>query len=220
MTIVRKALDATIIHHTGTFIRFHKTDVAQLPSNERACDIELPDGRVVRGKFAANRDLLNINGRDLVRWIKSWLPETQSAKVTIHPVGTADRIRIELSGKSGFPSVRARNGVMAKSPKVKGLDPGTQASRVRTVGARPWPPSGGPCRLGAEMPGEGLPRRRCHRRQDNREPARRRSPSTVGQRQRRRLASQPHRALFDAPRTDSSRKERVAQDERNRAIRS
>lgn len=121
MTIVSEALGATIIHHTGTFIRFHKTDVAHLPSNERACDIELPDGRVVQGKFAANRDLLNINGRDLVRWIKSWLPETQSAKVTIHPVGTADKIRIELSGKSGFPSARARNGVMAKSPKVKGL---------------------------------------------------------------------------------------------------
>lgn len=121
MVIVQEPLDATLIHHTGTFIRFHKTDVSSLPDGERACDIELPDGRVVQGKFGGNRDLLNITGRDLVRWIKTWLPRTQSAYVRVHPVGNLDKIRLELDGSSGFANPRSRLSVLSRAPRQYGI---------------------------------------------------------------------------------------------------
>lgn len=121
MAVVSKPLDATLIHHTGTFIRFRKTDVSFLPGSARACEIELPDGRVAQGKFGGNRDLLNITGRDLVRWIKSWLPRTQSAHVRVHPVGTLDKVRLELQGSSGFPSQKSRSTVLRRAPKPRGL---------------------------------------------------------------------------------------------------
>lgn len=122
MAIVSKPLNATLIHHTGTFIRFHKPDAAFLPSTERRCEIELPDGRVVGGKFASNRDLLNINGRELVGWIKSWLPRTESARVIVHPVGTTDRIRLEMLGSTPVTlSQRERKNVLSKAPRTKGL---------------------------------------------------------------------------------------------------
>lgn len=122
MAIVSKPLNATLIHHTGTFIRFHRTDARFLPAAERRCEIELPDGRVVAGKFASNRDLFNINGRDLVRWIKSWLPRTASARVVVHPVGTADRIRLELLGSTPVKLTQGeRRSVLGKAPKTRGL---------------------------------------------------------------------------------------------------
>lgn len=122
MSIVTKPLNATLIHHTGTFIRFHKTDEAFLPPGERKCEIELPDGRVVPGKFAANRDLFNVNGPELVRWIKSWLPETKSRRVVVHPVGTVDKIRLELVGTAPATlSSKERRSLLGKAPKTKGL---------------------------------------------------------------------------------------------------
>ncbi|WP_322920641.1 hypothetical protein [Nocardioides renjunii] len=117
-----KPLNATLIHHTGTFIRFRKTDAASLPPAERKCEIELPDGRVVAGKFAGNRDLFNVNGPELIRWIKSWLPDTKSARVVVHPVGTADKIRLELLGASPAAlSSKDRRSLLARAPKTKGL---------------------------------------------------------------------------------------------------
>jgi hypothetical protein len=122
MAIVRKPLNATLIHHTGTFIRFHKTDAKFLPAAERRCEIELPDGRVVVGKFASNRDLFNINGRELVRWIKSWLPRTDSARVVVHPVGTADRIRLELIGSTPVKLTQSeRRNILQKAPVTRRL---------------------------------------------------------------------------------------------------
>lgn len=122
MSIATKPLNATLIHHTGTFIRFHRTDAAFLPPRERRCEIELPDGRVVTGKFAANRDLFNVNGPELVRWIKSWLPLTESAGVVVHPVGSADKIRLELLGASRTRlSSTDRRSLLARAPKSKGL---------------------------------------------------------------------------------------------------
>ena len=48
LAIVSKPLNATLIHHTGTFIRFHRTDARFLPVEERRCEIELPDGRRIK----------------------------------------------------------------------------------------------------------------------------------------------------------------------------
>jgi len=121
VAIVSKPLGATLIHHTGTLIRFHHSDVSFLPPRERACDIELPDGRVVRGKFGRNRQLLHINGAGLVRWTKSWLGWTKSVEVVVHPVGTGDKVRLELIGGSSALSKPERRDLLSGAPKTAGL---------------------------------------------------------------------------------------------------
>src|SRR3954447_18466901 len=94
MSIVTKPLNATLINHTGTMARFRATDLPFLPSGRRECEIELPDRRVVAGRFGPNRRTPNVTAPVMARWIKSWLPRTNSCHVVVHPVGTADKIRL------------------------------------------------------------------------------------------------------------------------------
>lgn len=121
VTIVTEALHATLIHHTGTFVRFRKGDRAFLPTAERACEIELPDSRVVEGKFSGNRDLFNVNGPLLTRWIKSLLPYTESTSVVVHPVGRTDRVRLELPVGRTAITPGARRTLLAKAPRTSGM---------------------------------------------------------------------------------------------------
>lgn len=121
MTIVTKQLDATLIHHTGTFVRFRRSDSGALPAEARVCEIELPDARVVEGKFSGNRDLFNINGPLLTRWIKSILPRTESCPVLVHPVGTTDRIRLELPVGRTAITQSTRRTMLAKAPLTRGM---------------------------------------------------------------------------------------------------
>ncbi len=98
MPIVQRPLPADLVHHTGTMIRFHKRDFPLLPPSAKTCEVELPDGRVVLGKFGPSRELPYIGGRQVVRWIKSWVAYNSPVHVVAHPVGTRDRVRIEVPG--------------------------------------------------------------------------------------------------------------------------
>lgn len=121
MTIVTKPLDATLINHTGTMVRFRRGDLQYLPAGRQGCEIELPDGRVVTGRFGPNRENPNVTGRLLTQWIKSLLPRTETCHVVIHPVGNSDKIRLELpAGPTSIPR-QERSSLLARAPRSKGL---------------------------------------------------------------------------------------------------
>jgi hypothetical protein len=110
MTIVQKPLPAKLVHHTGTMIRFSRSQFPDLPPGERNCVIQLPDGRSVQGKFGPNRELPNVTGRELVRWIKSWVLWNDPVDVVVHPVGTQDKVRVEVTGpKASIPKAEVES---------------------------------------------------------------------------------------------------------------
>lgn len=100
MTILRtrSAIDAHLVHHTGSMIRFTTRQLPLIPQADVACDVFLPDGQSVKGQWHPHPQNPYLAGRPLVHWIKSWVPYGTTVPVRIHPVGTRNAIRVELVG--------------------------------------------------------------------------------------------------------------------------
>ncbi len=82
-------LDCTLVHHTGTIIRFTTSQLGQLPVGDEDIQVSLPDGTVVDGHFRCNEENPNISGPGVVTYIKSRLAfaETEAAQIQIPAVG-------------------------------------------------------------------------------------------------------------------------------------
>ena len=63
-------ISGTLVHDTGTMIRFRTRQLGDLPDVSCEVELSLPTGRVVRGHFNSNRRNPNVSGRDLVQYIK------------------------------------------------------------------------------------------------------------------------------------------------------
>jgi 5-methylcytosine-specific restriction enzyme B len=80
-------IQATIVHNTGSIIRFKTSQAQNLPSDWRDCSILLPDGTSLHGRFNPNRANPNISGEEVVAWIKGLLRprETRSIRLVQDP---------------------------------------------------------------------------------------------------------------------------------------
>src|SRR4051794_19895557 len=107
-------------------IRFRTSQLESLPDRDAVCTIEVPDGRVLSGKFHRHHDNPYIAGPDLVAWIKSWLPYAETHPVVLHQDGN-NKLRLELRDAPARPPAPLRAAVRRKA---------AQAGRERQAGRR------------------------------------------------------------------------------------
>jgi len=113
-------LPARLVHHTGTMIRFTTAQLDRLPNADRDCTIVLPDGAVLNGHFRCHPANPYIGGPSLVRWIKSWVPYNVPTAVTVHQVGVANTIRLQIGAIHLAPADAARRRrVLARARQLK-----------------------------------------------------------------------------------------------------
>ncbi len=91
-------LQATLVHHTGSMIRFVPSQLSFLPKADVDCQVTLLDGTTVEGRFHLNRANPYIGGRLLVRWIKTWTRWNQPVDVMVEQVGRGNRLRLRMLG--------------------------------------------------------------------------------------------------------------------------
>lgn len=76
-------LQAAIVHHTGSMIRFITSQLPLLPKGDIALKIVLPNGEMVNGRFRRNPANPYIGGPKIVRWIKSVVEFGQNRPVMV-----------------------------------------------------------------------------------------------------------------------------------------
>lgn len=110
-------LPAKLVHHTGTMVRFTTSQLPALPAQDERCEVALPDGRVVSGDFRMNPANPYIRGRELVGWIKSWVPWNEPIDVTLRQAGQTSRLQVLIPGQVGVlltsPSLEQRLRALA-----------------------------------------------------------------------------------------------------------
>lgn len=99
------SLDAALVHHTGTMIRFVPSQLGNLPSSDTDCVVVLPDGVILNGRFRRNPANPYVAGRDVVRWIKSWISYGEITQARVRQLGTGDRLALELPPAATPPTV-------------------------------------------------------------------------------------------------------------------
>ncbi len=99
MSVLREAerLPGVLVHQTGSMVRFTTSQLPHLPRRDLSFDVTLPDGRAVTGNFHPHPRNPYIGGRELVRWIKSWVPYGDVIPVSLVQIGTQNRVRIEIT---------------------------------------------------------------------------------------------------------------------------
>jgi hypothetical protein len=78
-------LNCTLVHHTGTIIRFRPSQLPDLPADDADVMLRLPHGQFVTGHFRRNRANPNISGAGIVTYIKNQLEfgTTQGALIDV-----------------------------------------------------------------------------------------------------------------------------------------
>lgn len=66
-------LKCTLVHHTGTIIRFVTSQLGELPDADQDIQVELPNGSIVAGHFRRNEANPNVSGAEIVGFIKGRL---------------------------------------------------------------------------------------------------------------------------------------------------
>ena len=87
-------LEGALVHHTGTMIRFRPAQLDYLPTVDGDCIVTLLDGKTVTGRFHRHPANPYIGGRELVRWIKTWVPWNDPMLVAVEQVGSGMQVRL------------------------------------------------------------------------------------------------------------------------------
>ncbi len=76
-------LPAAVINHTGTMLRFTRTQRPQLPTTNMNVPVHMPDGQVVSGIFTSTAAFPYVRGPEVRAWIRSWLRDGETRKVMV-----------------------------------------------------------------------------------------------------------------------------------------
>ena len=87
-------LEGALVHHTGTMVRFRPAQLDYLPTVDSDCAVTLLDGKTVTGRFRRHPANPYIGGRELVRWIKTWIHWNAPMLVTVEQVGPGMQVRL------------------------------------------------------------------------------------------------------------------------------
>ncbi len=98
---VTSSLDARLVHHTGTMIRFRTSQLGALPTADKDCVVIFPDGQRARGRFHLHPRNPYIAGAGVVDWIKSWVPSRQPIDVLVQQVGSGDLVHVKMAAPTG-----------------------------------------------------------------------------------------------------------------------
>jgi hypothetical protein len=115
VTVLRDVnrLSATLVHQTGSMIRFTTSQLSNLPPTKLPCEVVLPDGQIVGGLLHPHPQNPYLAGREVVRWIKSWLAFGETIPISVLQVGNRDRVRVELLGPAHVGSSSITRAVRA-----------------------------------------------------------------------------------------------------------
>lgn len=91
-------LQAALVQHTGSMIRFVPSQLSFLPQADVDCLVTLLDGTTVAGRFHLNPANPYIGGRMLVRWIKTWTQWNQPVDVMVEQLGRGNHLRLRMLG--------------------------------------------------------------------------------------------------------------------------
>lgn len=171
MTFLRgtNQVSARLIHHTGSMIRFTTAQLPTLPPTDVQCQVILPDGRVVDGRFKRNPANPYIGGPDLVRWIKTWARANEPVDVEVEQFGRLNQVRIHTVAvgpvrATPLVPVTARRAVGRSAVRLGRI--GNAARRrtayrswernpsLRLVALDAWPPR---CQVSACASHRGMP---------------------------------------------------------------
>lgn len=100
----KQSIQAALVNHTGTMIRFRPSQLRYLPQNDTDCLITLLDGRIVKGKFHLHPANPYIGGPGLVRWIKTWVEWRELLNIHVDQVGTNMNIKLRTSSTTAMPN--------------------------------------------------------------------------------------------------------------------
>ncbi len=108
-------LGCTLVHHTGTMIRFRPSQLADLPNDDVDVMVELPNRHVVVGHFRRHPANPNISGRALVQYIKRRQPFGRNAAALIDVGGRLWRLyavedAVPLAEQARISTSRVRSG--------------------------------------------------------------------------------------------------------------
>ncbi len=114
-------LPVRLVHHTGSMVRLTTSQLPYMPTADQDCTLVLPDGKVVAGRFHRHPANPYIGGRELVGWIKSWIPARQTLDVYLEQVGTTltGRISFDSAGQKFAPAIRRELRTLASQPRGK-----------------------------------------------------------------------------------------------------
>lgn len=90
------SLPVAVVHHTGTMVRFTSGQLTRLPASDGDVLVDLPDGTVARGHFRRHPANPYLAGREIVQWIKTWLPMGENHPAEIRQVGQGSRVQLIL----------------------------------------------------------------------------------------------------------------------------
>lgn len=106
-------LPGVLAHDSGTYIRFKTSQLPSLPAVDVDCQVRLPDGAMVAGRFHLNPKNPYIGGRPLIRWIKGWLAYGERADVIVQE--SAGRLQLRVVGPPSSTSTALRAKVTLAS---------------------------------------------------------------------------------------------------------
>ena len=89
-----RLIEGTLVHHTGSMIRFRTSQLHSLPVDDVICNITLMDGKTVQGRFHRHRENPYIGGPELVKWIKQWVTWNAPQSVLVQQVGNGMNVRL------------------------------------------------------------------------------------------------------------------------------
>jgi hypothetical protein len=144
-------LEASLMNHTGTIVRFRTSQLQHLPATDVDCEILLPDGRTIDGKFKRNPANPYVGGAALRQWIRSWVPNESSRRVEVLQVGAASKIELRVP-KSAAASrkipqdaakvhnrAKALAGIDSAPKRRKSYEAWERNPRLRRVALAVWP---------------------------------------------------------------------------------
>lgn len=137
-------LPCTLVHHTGTIVRFTTSQLPQLPDVDRDITLELPSGHIVSGHFRCHPANPNISGKQIVRYIKQRLRFGETAPALIEISGDFWRLykiadALTVARREHVSTARVRIGGLTGTDLTRLLaraDRFTQAAQRKKVYAR------------------------------------------------------------------------------------
>jgi len=110
-------IPCTLVHHTGTIVRFRPSQLGQLPTTDVDVSIQVPSGSIVQGHFRRHPDNPNISGRGIVYYIKRHQSFGANTAALIDMVGVPWRLynvtdAIPIVEQAGIASSHIRDARM------------------------------------------------------------------------------------------------------------
>ncbi len=110
-------LACTLVHHTGTMIRFTTSQLPQLPNKDRNITVGFPTGRIADGHFRRHPANPNVSGRNVVRYIKGHVGFGETAPALIDATGGFWRLyplddAVEFARRERMSISRVRAGTV------------------------------------------------------------------------------------------------------------